>query len=104
MTEETLFARAVLDPPTVYGTPEDVLADTNLSKSQMVEILRRWEYDASEISVAEEEGMAHVDGVTLDQILEALHKLVPHIDAERRPPTKQGGLDRTALGSRRSKT
>jgi hypothetical protein len=31
--------------------------------------------------------------------LQALHQLVPDIDSDRRPPTKQGGLDRDALGS-----
>jgi hypothetical protein len=79
--------------------PNDVLSDPDLTDTQKIEVLRRWEYDASEVSVAEEEGMAHTDGITLYQVLQALHQLVPDIDSDRRPPTKQGGLDRGALGS-----
>lgn len=97
MTHDMRISRALLDPAAEYETPDDVLNDPALSEAQKIEILRRWEYDASEISVAEEEGMAHVDSVTVGQVLLALHKLVPDIDTERSPPTKQGGLDRTAV-------
>jgi hypothetical protein len=83
--------------------PNDVLSDPDLTDTQKIEVLRRWEYDASEVSVAEEKGMAHTDGITLYQVLQALHQLIPDIDSDRRPPTKQGGLDRAALGSRLKK-
>jgi hypothetical protein len=99
MTHETKLAGALLDPQDFYKTPNDVLSDPDLTEPQKIEVLRRWEYDASEVSVAEEEGMAHTDGITLYQVLQALHQLVPDIDSDRRPPTKQGGLDRGALGS-----
>jgi hypothetical protein len=97
MTNETKLARALLDPQDVYKTPNDVLNDPDLTESQKIEVLRRWEYDASELSVAEEEGMAQADGISLYQVLQALHQLVPDIDPDRSPPTKQGGLDRDAL-------
>ncbi|MEH6830021.1 MAG: hypothetical protein V7661_04195 [Sulfitobacter sp.] len=97
MTNNDRISRALLDPATEYETPNDVLTDPALSETQKIEILRRWEYDASEISVAEEEGMALGKDVTVGQVLQALHQLVPRIDAERSPPTKQGGLDRAAV-------
>lgn len=103
MTHDERISRALLDPAAEYETPNDVLLDRAVSETQKVEILRRWEYDASEISVAEEEGMAHTDGVTVGQVLQALHQLVPDIDTERSPPTKQGGLDRTAVHTKPSK-
>lgn len=46
------------DPVTEFGTPEAVLADTTLDKEQKITVLRSWEYDAVEQSVAEEEGMS----------------------------------------------
>lgn len=104
MARQDRISRALLDPSAEYKTPNDVLRDPEISKPQKIEILRRWEYDASEISVAEDEGMAHADGVTLDQIMQALHQLVPDIDTDRSPPTKQGGLDRAALKSNQPKT
>ena len=97
MTHKDHLARALLDPSEVFETPNDVLIDPALSDAQKIEILRRWEYDASEISVAEEEGMPSANGVTIGQILQALHQLVPIVDTERSAPTKQGGLDRAAV-------
>jgi len=97
MNHAKRLSRALLDPATEYRDPNDVLIDSDLSESEKIEILRRWEYDASEVSVAEEEGMPSGEGSTLNQVLQALHQLVPNIDSERSPPTKQGGLDRRAV-------
>lgn len=91
------FCRALLDPAAVYAAPADVLADPDLSDGEKTEILRKWVYDVSEESVAEEEGMPSHPGVTLSEVLQALHQLVSEIDQTRRPPTKQGGIDRAAL-------
>ena len=49
--------RALLDPPSVFATPEAVLAHPALSPAQKIEILQRWEYDAADIAVAVEDGM-----------------------------------------------
>lgn len=91
------LAKAILDPPSIFGMPEDVLTDESLTTSQRIEILRRWEYDACEVSVAEDEGMPARNGEVLQQILQALQKLVGDIDTSETPPTKQGGLSREAL-------
>ena len=97
MMDEQRIAKAILDPPSVFDTPQDVLTDEDLTSSQRIEILRRWEYDACEISVAEDEGMPAQNGEVLKQILQALQKLVGDIDTSETPPTKQGGLSREAL-------
>lgn len=97
MMDEHRIAKAILDPPSVFDTPQDVLTDEDLTSSQRIEILRRWEYDACEISVAEDEGMPAQNGELLKQILQALQKLVGDIDTSKTPPTKQGGLSREAL-------
>ncbi len=95
--DQDLLKKALLDPPAVFPSPASVLADPTLTDPQKVEILRRWEYDACEVSVAEEEGMPARNGAMLQQILQALDTLVGDIDTDKTPPTKQGGLGRDAL-------
>ncbi len=51
--------KAMLDPTMVFKDPKDVVANVELTRDQKIEILRRWEYDARQLEVAEEEaGMA----------------------------------------------
>ena len=83
--------KALLDPGLVFQTPEEVLADNELSREQKIKILRRWEYDVRELQVAEEEGMEGPQPVTLDVVLRALRALGAPADTERSAPTKQGG-------------
>lgn len=97
MTDYNRITKALLDPADVFQAPAAVLSDQTLTTPQKIEILRRWEYDACEVSVAEEEGMPPQNGETLKQILLALHELVGDIDTDKTPPTKQGGLAREAL-------
>lgn len=97
MTQDRWISRALLNPAAEFETPNDTLKSPSLTKAQKIEVLRRWEYDASEISVAEEEGMPPGTGESVNEVLKALHQLVPDIDEARRPPTKQGGIDRKAL-------
>ena len=49
--------RALLDPPSVFPSPEDLLEEPSLKKAQKIELLKRWKYDAQEISDATSEGM-----------------------------------------------
>jgi hypothetical protein len=91
--------QALLDPGSVFATPEEVLTHDALSQQQKIEILRRWEYDASEISVAEEEGMPGDNGDVLRRILLALDQLTGGVDVERVGPSKQHGIPRSAIKS-----
>ncbi len=85
--------KAMLDPTAVFRNPEDVLQRAELTESQKIEILRRWEFDARALEVAEEENMAGAQSSdVLDRVLSALHALGAGPDLEHGPPTKQGGV------------
>jgi len=87
------FKVAVLDPTAVFRCPEDVLQREELTPAQKIEILRRWEYDARALEVAEEENMGSAEpSDALDRVLNALHALGASPDLEHMPPTKQGGV------------
>lgn len=92
--------QALLDPGSVFATPEELLAQDDLSQQQKIEILRRWEYDASEIAVAEEEGMPGENGDLLHRILLALNQLTDGVDVEHVGPSKQHGIPRSAIKSK----
>ncbi len=81
--------QAMLDPTMVFKDPTDVVADENLSRDQKIEILRRWEYDARQLEVAEEEaGMAVRRPDMFDCVVQALHTLGVELDTGHTPPTK----------------
>lgn len=87
--------RALLVPSSVFKTPDDVVQSEKLSCEQKIEILRRWEYDARELQVAEEEGMVGSNSSILDQILRALlilDELAEIERLERSRSSKQGGV------------
>lgn len=91
--DDEQLATALIDPARVFDSPDDVLADADLEDAKKIEILRRWEYDARETLVAEEEGLAPKEpSGLLDQILAALHALGTGPETDKTPPTKQGGL------------
>jgi hypothetical protein len=86
------LAAALMDPAAHFTAPADVLGDDRLTRELKLEILCRWRYDATELSVAEEEGMGGGEPNRLATVLEALHSLTGGIDAERAAPTKHGAL------------
>ena len=83
--------KALLDPGLVFKTPQELLANDELSREQKIEILRRWEYDARQLQVAEEESMEGPQPVTLEAVLQALRAIGATSDPDRSAPTKQGG-------------
>lgn len=84
--------QALLDPGSVFGRPEELLEAEGLSTEQRIAILRRWEYDASEVCVAVEEGMPGGNADLVHRILVALEQLGAVVDVERVGPTKQRGI------------
>jgi hypothetical protein len=81
--------KAMLAPTMVFKDPKDVVANVELTRDQKIEILRRWEYDARQLEVAEEEaGMAIRRPDMFDRVLQALHALDVKRDMEHTPPTK----------------
>jgi hypothetical protein len=53
----SVYEKALLDPASAFTMPEQVVTSTELSREQKIEILHRWEYDARQLGVAEEENM-----------------------------------------------
>lgn len=83
--------RALLNPAAVFASPEDVLQHVRLTRAEKIKVLQRWEYDASEMDVAKEEGMIPPsEDDLLRRILLALGQLTDSADAERSGPTKHG--------------
>jgi hypothetical protein len=80
------------DPSRVFPTPEAVL-QSDLPPASKVEVLRRWELDARELAVADEESMLGdgPGGVLLQQIRDALRALGAAGDPRQAAPTKHGG-------------
>lgn len=83
--------KANLDPTSVFSTPEDVYNEETLTQEQKISILRRWEYDARELAVAEEENMTGGPPSRLEEVLRVLNRLVEEQDKGPSAPTKQGG-------------
>jgi hypothetical protein len=90
--DEIDLEKARLDPGSVFADPEALRDHRGLTREQKIELLRRWAYDASELAVAEEEGMAGGEPSQLSRILAVLHALTGGYDVEHSPPTKQKGV------------
>lgn len=83
--------QAMMNPVNVFKSPEAVVSASDLPARQRIEILRRWEYDARQLEVAEEEGMTGSQSDLFARIRAALHALGYWPDPEKSAPTKQGG-------------
>ncbi len=92
------FEKAIDDPASAFEKPEDVLEETSLTREQKIEVLRRWEYNASEEAVALEEGMPGDESGILRRILIALGAAAGPINLELTAPMKQHGISRRAVG------
>ncbi len=90
---DTDIQKALLDPASVFSRPADVLLTDGIDDSVKIEFLKRWEYDALELQVAEEEGFrGDGGGLLLDEILTGLRTLGASPDDQHSPTTKQGGV------------
>ncbi len=69
------YEKALVDPAAAFASPEELLARPDLSRSQMMDLLRRWHQDAEELSVAEEEGMGGGEPSLLERVSAALTRL-----------------------------
>ena len=69
------FEKAKLNAAAVFKSPQEVVATQELSRQQKIEILQRWEQDATAMEVAEEEGMPGPQPKLLQPIRDALHAL-----------------------------
>ena len=69
------FEKALHDPAGAFAAPGDVVDAEGLTLDQKRQILRQWEIDARELSVAEEENMGGGETQELDRVLDALARL-----------------------------
>lgn len=90
--------QALLDPASVFATPEEVADHAGLTREQKIDILRLWEYDAAEAEVATEEGMRGGNDDLLRRIVLALDGLIGEVDVGDSAPTKQHALLRRRTG------
>ena len=67
--------QAKLNPSSVFSNPKEVLSCDDISLEDKIAILKQWQYDAIELSVAEEENMAGGESSFLSRISQALHNL-----------------------------
>lgn len=89
---EEWLKEACADPGSVFDGPEAVAAADDLSREEKLRILRSWEYDAAELSVATEENMPGPENDLLRRILLVLSGLTGDEDVEHVAPSKQHGL------------
>ncbi|HTF87717.1 MAG TPA: hypothetical protein VK843_04860 [Planctomycetota bacterium] len=74
-TRPMSFERAIADPAAVFSSPQEVLDDLRLTRTQKLEVLRRWAYDADRLAVAETEGMGGGEPSLQGRVLDALNQL-----------------------------
>ncbi|EKD72605.1 MAG: putative cytosolic protein [uncultured bacterium] len=85
-------AKAKIDPAQIFAHPADVLHEASLTREEKIDILKSWEYDECELSVAEEENMRGSNGHAncLDEILQCLRALHADETGSRSIDTKHG--------------
>lgn len=84
-----LIDKALENPAATFRTPGDVVQSAGLTREQKIEVLRRWEYDARQLEVAQEENMTADTPGVLSDVLKAL--LALGADEHPSAPTKSGG-------------
>ena len=86
------YEQALLDPANFFSSPEAIFREASLTRLQKLQLLQRWEYDARELEVAEEENMGGGPPSRLREISRLRQRLEDPIDLDHAPPTKQGGV------------
>ena len=64
--------RARLVPSSAFASPDEVLGSVELSRTQKLAILRRWEFDSRPATPA---AMVRQDGAIVDRVQQALRDL-----------------------------
>jgi len=83
---------AILDPASFFRWPEDVVRHPRLVLAEKIEILCRWAYDATELAVAEEEGMGGGEPSEIHAVMAALGRVTGGFDVEHTGPTKHAAF------------
>jgi len=89
MTKDSARVRAaLLDPASVFGSPEEVERDGTLSQEEKLAILKSWEEDAHELAVAEDESMGGGEPSRLEEVVAARARLTDADEAASAAPRK----------------
>lgn len=80
---------ALQDPAAVFASPEQVVGEPRLTREQKIRVLERWEADARELDVAEDENMIGGEPSMLDRVAAALRALGAEPPHGRPAPNKQ---------------
>ncbi|KTD61848.1 hypothetical protein [Legionella spiritensis] len=82
------FNQALIDPTSVFSSPEQVAEHSKLTLEEKLRILRSWEYDATEVSVSLEEGMPGAEVDLLPIIICTILRITPDGFIKYESPTK----------------
>ncbi|MEJ2452408.1 MAG: hypothetical protein P8047_17420 [Gammaproteobacteria bacterium] len=93
MSANTRIDEAMMNPAAVFAHPSDVIEMNSISREQKLLILKRWEQDARELAVAEEEGMTGNGGNRLSEIIKLIDKLDPDFHQSQSSPDKHGNIN-----------
>jgi predicted transcriptional regulator len=90
MMSKSRIHQAILDPSSVYRSPEELATDEALVRAEKLTLLALWEADARELAVAEEENMGGGEPSRLDDILAWRQRLGAAAEHEAASDNKQG--------------
>jgi hypothetical protein len=93
MSTHTRLDEAMMNPAAVFAHPRDVIAMNSISRDQKLLILKRWEQDARELAVAEEEGMTGNNSSLLSNIINLIDALDPDFHQSQSAPDKHGNIN-----------
>jgi len=79
------YRKALLDPAAQFSSPRSLVASTDFTREQKIELLRRWYHDALELQTAEAEGMAGGERDDLRETSKALERLGAGVDSTPAP-------------------
>ena len=68
--------KALVDPKSVFGSPDNVVSDPRLDRRAKLEILQRWRQEAYALSIAEYEGMEGEEPSMLSRVQRAIDRIV----------------------------
>lgn len=92
MSRHTHIDEAMMNPAAIFSHPRDVIEMKSFSQEQKLLILKRWEQDARELAVAEEEGMTGSGGSLLSEIIKLIDTLAPDFHQAQSSPDKHGNI------------
>jgi hypothetical protein len=76
--------QALVNPASVFARPNEVVFSPAFSRNQKIDMLRRWEYEARMVQLANQESEIDESEELLTEILESLHQLDYWPDLDRR--------------------